>query len=44
LAQICGDWLSIARRQTGGIAVLCRGCTKRRYTLLAERLAQEIGD
>ena len=25
LAQICGDWLSIARRQTGGIAVLCRG-------------------
>ncbi|WP_175463386.1 MULTISPECIES: hypothetical protein [unclassified Selenomonas] len=25
LAQICGDWLPIARRQTGGIAVLCRG-------------------
>ncbi len=24
-AQICGDWLSIARRQTGGIATLCRG-------------------
>ncbi|MBO6292123.1 MAG: hypothetical protein J6N51_07695 [Selenomonas sp.] len=25
LAQIYGDWLSIARRQTAGIAVLCRG-------------------
>ena len=25
LPQICGDWLSIARRQTRGIVVLCRG-------------------
>ena len=23
--QICGDWLSIARRQTAVIVVLCRG-------------------
>ncbi len=25
LAQIYGDWLSLARRQTTGIAGLCRG-------------------
>ncbi|MBE6092936.1 MAG: hypothetical protein E7201_07210 [Selenomonas ruminantium] len=24
-SQIHGEWLSIARRQTAGIAVLCRG-------------------